>query len=179
MTVDSIGVTTGTDKYLHTSSRSISAVTRHDQYVQLGEGDYPSYEAQALGISVATTAAHVLQVMADGTNYTRLKSVSITPTDDIPAAATVLIVSLVRLSTAGTGGSAVTARPFDTADTYAGGAMTLPSAKGTEGAEIFRWRVPLPAAHPFVSGGLIWEARLGVSSCTVDIIAIFSVTSYL
>ena len=79
MTVSTIGVVDAgsPDKYIHTEGRTISGTVRQDQYVQQGESAYPTYSAIASNISIATTADHVLQVMADGTNYTRLQRVRI------------------------------------------------------------------------------------------------------
>jgi hypothetical protein len=203
MADDSIGIATDTDAYLDTVSRTISSQTRHAQRHVAGWSSDPTYVVRASGISTATTADHLLQVMADGTNYSRVLRYRITPTDDIPAAATVLLVTLVRLSTAGTGGSAVTPRGYDPADSaYGGGAQTLPSSKGTEGNALIQHRIPLPAAHPFVStpamwtweaspfgkpiifgtstsSGLCWKVDTGIASCTVDVIVEFTTTTYL
>jgi len=189
------------DKRIHTNQRTISGNALEDQYVQEGESAYPTYTVIASGISVATSASHVLQIMADGTNYTRLKALRISLTDDVPASASALLIELYRLSTAGTGGSAVTPAPSDTADTYAGGAMTLPSSKGTEGAKLDQWRLWLPSAvaggqrdkatwvyrpgmKPRIFGvattaGIAFKVNTGVASATIDIVAEFITTSYL
>jgi hypothetical protein len=203
VTVSSIGVDDAAtpDKYLHTEQRTISSVAREDQYVQRGQPAYPTYVVRASGISIATTADHILQIMADGTNYTRLLAYKITMTDDRPAADNVAQIGLHRLSTAGTGGGAVTPTPYDTADTYAGGAMTLPTAKGTEGTLVHyryvnittafpsgngvlaEWRVP-EYGKPIIFGtgtgaGLAWKIISGVASCTISIEAEIATTSYL
>jgi hypothetical protein len=205
VTVSSIGVDDAAtpDKYLHTEQRTISSVAREDQYVQLGQSAYPTYNVRAPGISIATTADHILQIMADGTNYTRLVAYRITMTDDRPAGDNVAQIALHRLSTAGTGGGAGGgASPYDTADTYGGGVMTLPTAKGTEGAVVHyryvnittafpsghdgvlaEWRVP-PYGKPIIFGtgtgaGLAWKIVSGVASCTINIEAEIVVSSYL
>ena len=186
-------------KYLHTNARTISAVAREDQYVLLGQPAYPTYTAIASGISIATTAAHVLMVMADGTNYTRLVRATVTPTDDIPAAANVATIQIVRLSTAGSGGGAVTVGAMDSADTYAGTVQTLPSAKGTEGVVLWQGRIPLVAAQPVVippvyfeqhphakpltfgtatSSGIAFKVVTGIASCTLDVVAEFITTTF-
>jgi hypothetical protein len=196
----SIGITTGTDLNLHGDLRSIGGTNRVGQFFLPGWQTYATYSVLASNISVATSAAHVLQIMGDGTNYTRLLRYRITPTDDIPASASVLHFQLWRLSTAGTGGSSVTARPFDAADSaYGGGAMTLPTAKGTEGVQLWAHRIPVPSALPLVSGiewaasergkpiifgtgtgnGVAFKIVTGVSSCTVDIECEIVVSSYL
>jgi hypothetical protein len=68
----------------------------------------------------------------------------------------------VRLTSAGTGGSAVTPSPYDTADTYSGGAMTLPSSKGAEGANLLSVNVTSPTAGATLSGNqYVWEPGIG------------------
>lgn len=202
MADDSVGIATSTDAYLDTVSRTIDSQERHAQRHIAGWSGDPTYVVRASGISVATTAAHILQVMGDGTNYSRILRYRITPTDDIPAAASVLSIQLVRLTTAGTGGSAVTPRGYDPADSaYGGGAQTLPSSKGTEGNALLQHRIQLPASLPFLSvastwtweaspfgkpiifgtgttSGIVWKVETGVASCTVDVVVEFSVTSY-
>lgn len=200
MAVSSVGVTTGTDKYLHTNSRSISSQTREDQYILPGEAAYPTFAAIASNISLATSASHLLFIQADGTLYSRLKRVVITPTNDIPAAASVAQIQIVRTSTAGSGGSSVTCQPFDTADSYSGTAQTLPSSKGTEGVVLWECWLPLPAAlgdslavrsweppqggKPIVFGtgtgaGICFKVVTGIASATVTIVAEFTTTTYL
>lgn len=199
MSVSVVGVSEGSDAFLHTDVRTISAVAREDQFVQLGEPTYPTYTVLATNISVATTADHVLQVMGDGTNYSRIVGVRVRQVA-LASAASQLGIQVIRLSTAGTGGSAVTPRPLDAGDSaYAGGAMTLPSSKGTEGVELYRWRLGLVAAQPVVEtlawvaplrgkpiifgtgtgNGIAFKVTTGVTSATVDIVVDMIVTSYL
>lgn len=198
MTVSSIEVTPGSGKHIHTASRSISSVTREDQYVQQGESDYATYTQVVSNVSAATSADHVLQIMGDGTNYCRIKRVEIQQRA-LAASATTMVIQLIRLSTAGTGGATVTPRGHDAADTYAGAAMALPSAKGTEGVTLHQWYLPIVAAQPMIER-IVWDSRLdakpyifgsgtangvclkvvtGVASVTLDINVEFVVTSYL
>jgi len=199
MTVSTIGVAdAGTpDKYLHTNQRTISSTAREDQYVLPGMGAYPTYSVTRTSISGATTAAHLIQIMGDGTNYSRLLRVHLIPLQSTSASG--VRVQIVRLSSAGTGGTAITPAPYDTADTYAGGAMTLPSSKGTEGAALYTWFgysptangvvYPLrweaqPQAKPIVFGtattsGIAVKIVTGVAGLLFDVTAEFLVTSYL
>jgi hypothetical protein len=204
VTVSSIGVDDAAtpDKYLHTEQRTISSVAREDQYVQLGQSAYPTYNVRAPGISIATTADHILQIMGDGTNYSRLLRFRITLSDDRPAADSVAQISLVRVTTAGTGGGAATVAAYDAADTYGGAGMTLPTGKGTESTFLQQHYCQIPTAFPsghngvlasweahqwakpiiFGTGttsGLVWKIISGVASCTVNIEAEFITTSYL
>jgi hypothetical protein len=202
MAVSTIGVADADtpDKYIHTNARTISATSREDQFVLLGEPAYPTYTIALSGISVATSAAHVLQVMGDGTNYTRLLRIKVVPGYATSAAAS--SISIVRLSTAGTGGTSRTPSPHDTADTYAGGAMTLPSSKGTEAATLLdfsslwfpasatgaqqfaqEWLAP-PRGKPIILGtatssGIALKVGTGLSGGTIGFEVTFSTSSYL
>jgi hypothetical protein len=202
MAVSTIGVADADtpDKYIHTNARTISATSREDQFVLLGEPAYPTYTVALSGISVATTDSHVLQVMGDGTNYSRLLRVRVIPAYATSAAATG--VSILRLSTAGTGGTSRTPAPHDTADTYAGGAMTLPSSKGTEAATLLvfptlwfpasasgaqqfaqEWLAP-PRGKPIIFGtatsnGIALKVSTGLAGGTIGFEFTFATTSYL
>lgn len=200
MTQSAIGVSTGTDKYLNSNSRSIGGTAREEQVVLEGQSALPTYNIQVDDASVATANAHILQVMADGSNYSRLVRWSMEFTDDIPAAADILKVGLYRLSTAGTGGTTVNDAPYDTADSYSGDMRTLPSSKGTEGqllqtvylpilstadpvARRYVWEPP-PYGKPIVFGtgtsdGLAWKVIDNISSAAVTISAEIVTTPYL
>lgn len=203
MAVSTIGIAepVSPDKFLHSWQRTIDSVDREDQYVLMGQPAYPTYTAIASSISVATTASHILMIQADGANYTRLLRAWVTPTDDIPAAASVVTIQIVRVTTAGSSGGAVTAGAFDTADTYAGTIQTLPSSKGTESTVLWQRRVALTAAQPVVipdgpfyemhphgkpivfgagtGAGIVFKVVTGIASCTVDVVAEFMTSSFL
>jgi len=202
MAVSTVGVADAAspDKYLHTHQRTISGTAREDTYVQQGESAYPTYSAVARNISIATANDHVLQIMGDGSNYSRLRQVQIQLGATYSTAIAVVVIGLYRLSTAGTGGSALTPAPHDTSDTYGGGAMTLPSSKGTEGALLHVWSLPnygsgsvifstgptiwTPSGKPVIFGtatssGLAFKVIVNAASTTIDINAEFAVTSYL
>jgi hypothetical protein len=116
----------------HTNTRTISATTMHDQYVLPGEFAYASYVVATASTSIATADAHIVEIMAGASLNVRIRCIHIECYNNAGTAIGTAI-ELWRLSTAGTGGTAVTPRPLDTADSAAGlTAMTLPSAKGTE-----------------------------------------------
>lgn len=201
MAEDSIGLTSGTDEYLQTYARTIASQERHAQMVLLGESGLVTYSVRADNISIATSADHILFVQSDGTNYTRIKRIAITPTSDIPVAASVAKIELIRTTSAGTGGSAVTPRPYDSGDAaYGGTCQTLPTAKGGEGATLYTWWLPIPAAlgdhldtrewvalpgmKPFVFGtaainGFCFKIATGIASATVSIMVEVVTTAYL
>ena len=133
MTDSVIGVSTGTDKYLGSTSRSVGGTAREEQYIIEGQATLPTYSIIADDVSVATANDHLIQIMADGTNYTRLVSLRVEPTEDAPASNGYIKLGLYRLTTAGTTGTALNDAPYDTADSYAGDMRTLPGSKGTEG----------------------------------------------
>ncbi len=111
-------------------------------------------------------------------------------------------IELYRLSTAGSGGGAVSARPFDSADTnpYGGTIQTLPSSKGTEGNRLWFDKIWLTNSIAAQPNSIEWVARdnmkpiiigsattdgiaikitTGIASATVDINVEFTVTPYL
>jgi hypothetical protein len=187
------------DKYLHSWSRSIGGTTKEDQTVIEGEPYLAAYIAQASTISTGTSADHLIALQADGTNYTRIKRIYVS---QVVAAgsATLAQLQVIRTTTAGTGGTAVTARPLDAGDAaYGGDIRTLPTAKGTEGVTLLVQRLYLtnsvtvpntwtwePAAgeKPIIIGtastdGICLKIVTGIASGTVDIRVEFVVSSYL
>lgn len=144
-----VQVTEGAGKKLHTFSRTIGANVVEDEVVVPGEPYLASYVIAPASIAVATANDHLLQIMAGASLLVRIRRIRIqlfTP----PAAAGTLGINLLRLTTAGTGGTVVTPQKQDNNDAAAGmTAMTLPTVKGTEGANALRkFGVGMPAAQP-------------------------------
>lgn len=156
MAVSSIRVTEGTGPYLHTWQRSISSANREDQYVQLGEPALSTFVFSG-SASVATTDAHIIQIMSGSATYTRIERIEIAP-NDLPAAASNLQIAVQRLTTAGTTGTTATPYPLDTADSVNATGLILPSSKGTQGAWL--WTIDVPMGTAFTTGAAprIWEA---------------------
>ena len=199
MAVSTIGVADASspDKYLHTSQRTISGTAREDQYVLQGMGAYPTYSVAAYEIAADATGDHVLQIMGDGSNYSRLIRLQIMA--NVATSATRCGLTIKRLSSAGTGGSSITAQPFDTTDTYGGGAMTLPTTGGTEGVTLFNVSMLMPTgagdanywewqAHPLgkpiifgtsTANGIVIEMNSTITGAKFSVNAEFIVTSYL
>lgn len=127
-----IAVTSGSGKNTHTWDRTISAVLVQDQFVLPGEYPYASYTVVFEGVSSATAADHIVQIMAGTTNYVRIRRIRFWQ-EGSAAAAAQRRFQILRLTTAGTGGSAITPAKHDNGDSAAGAtAMTLPTVKGTE-----------------------------------------------
>lgn len=135
-----IQVNEGTGKKLHSIQRTIGANTVDEEQLGIGLPFLASYvvPGPAAGISTATAASHLLQIMA-GANLNVY--VTLIRLYQLAAATVAAIdaIELVRLTTAGTGGTAITPAPRDTTDAAAGAAgMTLPTLKGTEGTFVDR-----------------------------------------
>lgn len=132
MPESTIGLTPGSGVKVHSWQRTIGANTVEDDFSLPGEFPYPSYTVIANNISIATANDHVLQIMAGASLNVRIRSVSIEQNANATTAARVDF-QLLRLTTAGTGGSSITPRASDPADSASGcTAMSLPTAKGTE-----------------------------------------------
>ena len=194
-------------KFIWTEQRSIGGVLKEMQVFAMGEHYVATYTAVANNVSTATAASHLAILQGDGTNYTRVRYIKVQQFTLAGAAAT-LELGVYRVSTAGTGGTTISARPFDAGDTdpYGGTFMTLPTVKGTEGNKLLLGRLALYAAAPTASNMNIWRwpddgmpADLmkpiiiapavaggiavkdinGIATATVDIEIGFTVTSYL
>lgn len=131
-----VNVTEGSGKKLHTNQTTIGANDVHDEYTVPGEYPLETYSCSSGTVSGATSADHVLQLMAGGTKKVRIRRITLQQGALITTAAE-FSLDIVRLSTAGTGGTAITPRPLDSADAASGAAaMSLPTVKGTEGVVI-------------------------------------------
>lgn len=201
MAESSLAVTPGSGLNLRTNTRTVSGGTVHEQGVLNAEGNAATYTLIAKNISTATAASHVVFLQADGTNYVRLRRVTIRQAAAAGAASTAAL-GIYRTTTIGTGGTAASARAFDSADTspFGGTAQTLPTAKGTVTDQLLQFRFGLAATQP-LTNSIEWNARedntksimfgtattsglalqvdTAVGTATVDVEMEFVVTSYL
>lgn len=190
-----------TGKKLHTNSRTIGANTVEDEFTLSGEFPYATYTVVAASVATTTAASHLMQIMAGASLNVRIRRIRVTQ-NVAPAGVTVWPLQVLRLTTAGTGGTSVTARPYDSADAAAGGGgMTLPSAKGTEGVILWdqalwlgtgaipvnnnsmEW-IQLPNSKPILipagtSNGIAIKNTIGVATSTVDISIEFVETAFV
>ena len=123
----------GSTKKVRTFQRTDGSDTVEEWMYAESEPALAAYTVQALGIAGSTADSHVLQIMAGASNRVGIRRIMIY---QLAAANTTRQVnfSVYRLTSAGTGGSSVTPAVLDPASAAAGAtAMTLPSAKGTEG----------------------------------------------
>ena len=118
-----------------------------DQKVIIGEPYLASY-AIAPGTSSLLTNAnvHALEIMAGASLNVRLRRL-VVYMHTLPGTANFLGIELWRLTTAGTGGTAVTPAPLNPADSASGAtAMVVPTAGGTESTRLWSALVMLPQA---------------------------------
>lgn len=130
-----IQVNSGSGPKLAGDDYTDGANTVIDQRVTAGEYKQASYTVDTItAISAATGADHLLQIMAGSSLNVRIRRIRIDQGGLITAAA-LLTVGIYRLTTAGTGGTAITPQKLDNGDAASGAtAQTLPTAKGTEGS---------------------------------------------
>lgn len=195
-----VQVTEGSGKKLHTYQRTIGANAVEDELVIPGEFYLATYTVNPGVVSTATAASHLLQVMAGASLNVRIRRIRIVEATP-PAAVSVLEFQIIRLTTAGTGGTVITPRPLDTGDAAAGAtAMTLPTVKGTVGvtlwdeafwagsaalpqARVWEW-TQSPNGKPIIipagaANGIAVNNVVNIAACTVTISVEFVETSFL
>jgi hypothetical protein len=149
-----IQVTAGSGTKMATSNYTDGADSKHDEVVVHGEQHLPTYFVVTGSVSAATNLSHLIQVMAGSSLHLYIRRVWVYQQAAITTAALVPF-SLIRLTTAGTGGTSLTASiaPLDTGDSAAGAAsMSLPTAKGTEGTTVGPHQVAVPVQTAPTSG---------------------------
>jgi len=138
MANSTLAVTAGSGSNLRVNTRTIASVTNLEQYVQLADPNEATYNIVTAATSIATANSHTLQIMAGSTLPVYLRRIQVR---QFGLATTAAIVNwdLLRLTTAGTGGTSLTPAPLDSTDSASGAtAMTLASSKGTESTVLWR-----------------------------------------
>lgn len=165
-----VQVTEGSGKKLHTFQRTVGANTVEDEVVLLGESYMATYTARS-GAAVSTADSHLMQLMAGASLPVRIRRIMVTPS---ARADTAFVdgLQVVRLTTAGTGGTVVTPQKFDNSDAAAGAtAMVRPTAKGTESGILWEEHVVHPSStsssHPHVP---LMDLRCGADLLSKPII---------
>lgn len=132
-----INQTEGSGKKARTFQRVIGANTVEEQYVIIGQPAIAAYTCSGAAALLTTAASHIMQLMAGASLHVyihRIQAYQLV----LETAATIVQWDLFRLSSAGTGGTALTPAQLDTADAASGAAgMTLPTAKGTETTKLY------------------------------------------
>jgi hypothetical protein len=150
-----VQVTEGSGKKLHTFQRTIGANVVEDEIVQIGEQYLPTYTVVTASTSAATSTSHLIQVMAGASLNLYIRRVWVYQAALITTAA-IVPFTFQRLTTAGTGGTVVTPAPLDSLDPASGAtAMTLPTAKGTEGNTLGPVVDAIPVQTAPTSGALV------------------------
>lgn len=118
---------------LRVNDQTIGGTAVSTQYVAIGQTGTKTYTARFQDVSIATANAHVLELMGDGTAYPKIHEIYLAQAGTV-ATRTTAEFTVVRLSSSGTGGTAVSARPLNPANTnpYAGTIQVLPSSGGGE-----------------------------------------------
>lgn len=134
-----VQINEGTGKKLHTFNRTIGANSVEDEVVILGDQYLASYTIGIpADISTATALSHLVQIMAGASLRVQIRRIEVHQAA-LATTAAIAAIDVVRLTSAGTGGTVVTPPQLDPADAASGATcMTLPTAKGTEGATIAR-----------------------------------------
>lgn len=202
MADSSIAVTAGSGTNIHSSSRSYAGSTKHDQYTLPAEYDLPSYILTGTAVSIAVANDHILAIMAGASLNVRIRRIRIEQASNATTAGFTNF-DIYRLTTAGTGGTAVTPAAFDTTDTAGATGRTLPAVKGTETTfllrttlimrqavlttatqpeEMYEW-VQLPNMKPIVipagtSNGLALKSSTASAGATVHVTFEFVETSF-
>lgn len=147
-----VNVTEGSGKKLHTFQRTIGANNVEDEVVILGNPYLAAYAASSSTLSAATAADHVMQIMAGASLNVYVTRIRVYQTV-VATAAAMTNWMVLRLTTAGTGGTVNIISPLDGTDAVAGAApMSLPTVKGTEGARLWNGYVGLIQTIP--TGGV-------------------------
>ena len=136
-----VALTEGAGKNLETWQWVIGANTVERQVIAQGEQHLASYivghGTTGGAVSTATANSHLMQISAGASLKVRIRRLQVIQS----ALATTAVLGqilIVRLSTAGTGGTAQTPAALDPADAASGAtAMHLPTAKGTEGGILY------------------------------------------
>lgn len=195
-----VQITQGSGTKLHTVDRTIGANTVHESVFLPGEPYLATYRnpGSTTFVSAATADSHLLQIMAGSSLIVYVHRVRFY---QVVAATTSAYVftQVVRLTTAGTGGTSQGFAAVDSTDAAAGvTGMTLPTVKGTEGAIVdaavgafyqtlptsfvpaptliydFDYRGPRSKALRIPAGtanGVAFKIRAGVAAATLAIIA--------
>src|ERR1035437_994874 len=149
-----VAITEGTGKKMASVTYAEAGQTVLDQKVILGEQYLPTFTVTAVGISTTSTGAHLLQVMAGASLNLRLRRIAVWQSA-LATTAAIVDLSVLRLSSAGTGGSPITPTPADPSDSATSTAMSLPAAPGTTATVILQPSVCFIQTVPVSGPGML------------------------
>jgi hypothetical protein len=146
-----VNVTEGSGKLLHTFQRVIGSNTVEDEVTLQGEPYLASYTTRGYAVSIAATS-HLFQLMAGPTLKVYIRRIRITQA----AAATtagLATFGIVRLTSAGTGGTGIGGIQLEPTDPGSGAAgMVAPTVAGTISLEVIRLRSLMSGAATTTGG---------------------------
>jgi len=149
-----VQVTEGSGKKLRTFQRVITPNTVEEEAMFLAEQNAPTYAWTTPGLSLAA-AGDLMQIMAGASLNVYLRRILVYQHIAATTAA-IAEFQLVRLTTAGTGGTAVNPLPLDSTDNAASSAgMTLPTARGTAGNRLWHGDAGLLQTMPTSGASLL------------------------
>jgi hypothetical protein len=132
-----VQISEGAGKKLRTFQRVVGANTVEEEVTLAGFSSLATYSVTGTGVSIATANDHPIQIMAGASLNVYIQRLRISQ-QALATTAAIAQFRILRLTTAGTGGSSLGFNPLDTADAAAGATgMALPTAKGTEGAQLW------------------------------------------
>lgn len=150
-----VQVTEGVGKKLHTNSRVIGANTVEDEFVIQGEYPYASYVVEATP-GLATANDHLLAIAGLAGAAIRIRRIRIWQAAVTTSTAFHNIELWRTTTTTPSGGSAVTPRPWDTADAASSATVQRqPVTKGTESVRLVRWFPVVVSAASAGAGPLV------------------------
>lgn len=133
MAESSINVTEGSGKRLHTYDRTVAGTLVQDQFVVPGEYPLASYIANCTA-TIATTGDATFQIISGATLNVRIRRIRVEQSANA-GSASLWGFTIIRLTTAGTGGTALTPAKLDLADAAAGASCMYNIASASSGTE--------------------------------------------
>lgn len=131
-----VQINEGSGKKLHAWDRVVGANTVLDEFTLRGVPNYASYVVRTAAISTATANSHLLALQAGSSLNVYVTKVIAHQVANAGALSGATF-ELLRLTSAGSGGTAITPEKLDTADAASGAtARALPSTKGSEGGSL-------------------------------------------
>jgi len=149
-----VQVDEGTGKKLRTYQRTVGANVVESSHVLIDDPGLPTFVAIYGGISTATNNLHLAQLMAGAAKRLYIRRIR-TMQRAGATTASAIVMQILRLTSAGTGGAAVTPRPFDPTDIVSASAMGAVVTPGAEGSEIGRITMQMMSAAPV--SNTVWE----------------------
>lgn len=116
-----------------------------DQKILFGIPYHSTFTVAVPQVVATTGNSHMIQVMA-GSSLNVYILFLLTTQYGAVGAVSALGLQVLRLTSAGTGGTVITPRPMDTTDAIGATAMSLPTVKGTEGSQLWQQSVWLGTA---------------------------------